>query len=80
MPSEPLLQTVERTIEVQKSLGRRTDPGRSFGERQAKHACPASLICQMGARMIDAAEAKRLTPGNEQDWIGGVVSPRDGRA
>ena len=35
---------------------------------------------QMGARMIDAAEAKRLTPGNEQDWIGGVVSPRDGRA
>ena len=35
---------------------------------------------QMGARMIDAAEAKSLTPGNEQDWIGGVVSPRDGRA
>ncbi|MBP0463926.1 FAD-binding oxidoreductase [Roseomonas sp. PWR1] len=35
---------------------------------------------QMGARMIDAAEAKRLTPGNEQEWIGGIVSPRDGRA
>lgn len=35
---------------------------------------------QMGARMIDAAEAKSLTPGNEQDWIGGIVSPRDGRA
>ncbi|NMJ42922.1 FAD-binding oxidoreductase [Roseomonas sp. JC162] len=35
---------------------------------------------QVGARMIDAAEAKRLTPGNEQEWIGGVVSPRDGRA
>ncbi len=34
---------------------------------------------QMGARMIDATEAKSLTPGNEQDWIGGVVSPRDGR-
>jgi glycine/D-amino acid oxidase-like deaminating enzyme len=34
---------------------------------------------QVGARMVDAAEAKRLTPGNEQDWIGGVVSPRDGR-
>ncbi len=34
---------------------------------------------QMGARMIDATEAKARTPGNEQDWIGGVVSPRDGR-
>lgn len=35
---------------------------------------------QVPVRMIDAAEAKRLTPGNAQDWIGGVVSPRDGRA
>ena len=35
---------------------------------------------QVGARLIDAEEAKRRTPGNEQDWIGGVVSPRDGRA
>lgn len=35
---------------------------------------------QVGARMIGAAEAKALTPGNAQDWIGGVVSPRDGRA
>ncbi len=35
---------------------------------------------QAPVRMIDAAEARRLTPGNEQDWIGGVVSPRDGRA
>lgn len=35
---------------------------------------------QPTARLIDAAEAKRLTPGNEQDWIGGVVSPNDGRA
>jgi glycine/D-amino acid oxidase-like deaminating enzyme len=35
---------------------------------------------QPTARIIDAAEAKRLTPGNEQDWIGGVVSPNDGRA
>ncbi|MBR0679197.1 FAD-binding oxidoreductase [Roseomonas eburnea] len=35
---------------------------------------------QAPVRMIDGAEAKRLTPGNEQDWIGGVVSPRDGRA
>ncbi len=35
---------------------------------------------QMGARLIDAAEAKSLTRGNAQDWIGGVVSPRDGRA
>jgi glycine/D-amino acid oxidase-like deaminating enzyme len=35
---------------------------------------------QVGAHMIDAAEARRRTPGNAQDWIGGVVSPRDGRA
>jgi glycine/D-amino acid oxidase-like deaminating enzyme len=35
---------------------------------------------QVGARVVDAAEAKRLTPGNQQDWVGGVVSPRDGRA
>lgn len=35
---------------------------------------------QTGARMVDAAEAKALTPGNGQDWIGGVFSPRDGRA
>ncbi|MBR0649171.1 FAD-binding oxidoreductase [Roseomonas terrae] len=35
---------------------------------------------QAPMRIIDGAEAKRLTPGNEQDWIGGVVSPRDGRA
>ncbi len=35
---------------------------------------------QVPARIVDAAEAKRLTPGNEQDWVGGVVSPHDGRA
>ncbi|NKE48044.1 FAD-binding oxidoreductase [Roseomonas frigidaquae] len=35
---------------------------------------------QVQARIIDAAEAKQRTPGNEQDWAGGVVSPRDGRA
>jgi glycine/D-amino acid oxidase-like deaminating enzyme len=35
---------------------------------------------QAPVRMIDAAEARRLTPGNEQAWIGGVVSPNDGRA
>jgi glycine/D-amino acid oxidase-like deaminating enzyme len=35
---------------------------------------------QVPARIIDAAEAKRLTPGNAQDWIGGIVSPQDGRA
>jgi len=29
---------------------------------------------------LTAAEAKRLTPGNEQDWIGGVHAPADGRA
>jgi glycine/D-amino acid oxidase-like deaminating enzyme len=35
---------------------------------------------QAPVRMIDAAEARRLTPGNDQAWIGGVVSPNDGRA
>ena len=35
---------------------------------------------QVPVRIIDAAEAKRLTPGNEQDWVGGVVSPHGGRA
>ncbi len=35
---------------------------------------------QVGSRIISPAEARTLTPGNEQDWIGGVHSPRDGRA
>ncbi len=35
---------------------------------------------QVGSRVIGPAEARALTPGNEQDWIGGVHSPRDGRA
>jgi glycine/D-amino acid oxidase-like deaminating enzyme len=35
---------------------------------------------QAPVRMVDAAEARRLTPGNEQAWIGGVISPNDGRA
>ncbi|NKC32929.1 NAD(P)/FAD-dependent oxidoreductase [Falsiroseomonas selenitidurans] len=35
---------------------------------------------QVRAQVIDAAEAKRRTPGNEQNWVGGVVSPFDGRA
>lgn len=35
---------------------------------------------QVPMRVIDGAEAKRRTPGNEQDWIGGILSPRDGRA
>ncbi len=35
---------------------------------------------QVPVRIIDGAEAKRLTPGNEQEWVGGVVSPQDGRA
>jgi glycine/D-amino acid oxidase-like deaminating enzyme len=34
---------------------------------------------QVRARIIGPEEARRLTPGNEQDWIGGVVSPHDGR-
>ena len=35
---------------------------------------------QVHSRMLSAAEAQALTPGNAQDWIGGVHSPRDGRA
>ena len=35
---------------------------------------------QMHSRMLSAAEAKAMTPGNEPDWIGGVHSPTDGRA
>ena len=35
---------------------------------------------QAPVRIIGAEEARRLTPGNAQAWIGGVVSPRDGRA
>lgn len=35
---------------------------------------------QVPQRIIDANEAKSLTPGNEQEWIGGMVSPQDGRA
>jgi glycine/D-amino acid oxidase-like deaminating enzyme len=35
---------------------------------------------QVGSRMLSAAEAREMTPGNAQDWIGGVYSPRDGRA
>ncbi len=35
---------------------------------------------QAPVRMIGAEEARRLAPGAPQDWIGGVVSPQDGRA
>ncbi len=35
---------------------------------------------QPPVRMIGAEEARRLTPGNDGAWIGGVVSPRDGWA
>jgi glycine/D-amino acid oxidase-like deaminating enzyme len=35
---------------------------------------------QVPSRMIGPAEARALTPGNEQDWIGGVHAPEDGRA
>jgi glycine/D-amino acid oxidase-like deaminating enzyme len=35
---------------------------------------------QVGSRMLSPMEAKEMTPGNEQDWIGGVYSPYDGRA
>jgi glycine/D-amino acid oxidase-like deaminating enzyme len=35
---------------------------------------------QVHNRVLSPAEAKAMTPGNEQDWIGGVHSPHDGRA
>lgn len=35
---------------------------------------------QAPVRMIGAEEARRLAPGAPQEWIGGVVSPQDGRA
>jgi glycine/D-amino acid oxidase-like deaminating enzyme len=35
---------------------------------------------QLSNRVLSPAEAKRLTPGNEQDWIGGIHAPADGRA
>jgi glycine/D-amino acid oxidase-like deaminating enzyme len=35
---------------------------------------------QARMRVVGPEEAKRLTPGNEQAWVGGVVSPFDGRA
>jgi glycine/D-amino acid oxidase-like deaminating enzyme len=35
---------------------------------------------QMHSRMLTAAEAKAMTPGSTDDWIGGVHSPTDGKA
>jgi len=35
---------------------------------------------QVGSRMLTAAEARDMTPGNPGEWIGGVFSARDGRA
>jgi glycine/D-amino acid oxidase-like deaminating enzyme len=35
---------------------------------------------QVPSRMIGPEQARALTPGNEQDWIGGVHAPEDGRA
>jgi glycine/D-amino acid oxidase-like deaminating enzyme len=35
---------------------------------------------QAHSRMVGPEEARALTPGNDQAWIGGVVSPNDGRA
>src|SRR3954452_17883928 len=35
---------------------------------------------QVHSRILTPEEARALTPGNEQDWIGGIHSPFDGRA
>ena len=34
----------------------------------------------MHSRMLSAAEAKAMSPGSTENWIGGVHSPTDGRA
>lgn len=35
---------------------------------------------QMHSRMLTAAEARAMSPGSTENWIGGVHSPTDGRA
>ena len=35
---------------------------------------------QVHHRLLTPAETKALTPGNEQEWIGGIHCPTDGRA
>ncbi len=35
---------------------------------------------QVRNTVLSPAAAKRLTPGNERDWIGGIHAPTDGRA
>ncbi len=35
---------------------------------------------QFHSRILSAAEAKAMTPGSTEDWIGGLHSPSDGRA
>jgi glycine/D-amino acid oxidase-like deaminating enzyme len=35
---------------------------------------------QVHSRILSPDEARAMTPGNEQDWIGGIHSPSDGRA
>jgi glycine/D-amino acid oxidase-like deaminating enzyme len=35
---------------------------------------------QVRNRVLTPAETKALTPGNEQEWIGGIHAPTDGRA
>ena len=35
---------------------------------------------QVHNKVLSPAETKALTPGNEQDWIGGIQAPTDGRA
>jgi len=42
--------------------------------------CAMARTYQVHNRILTPAEAKALTPGNAQDWIGGVHSPLDGRA
>ncbi len=35
---------------------------------------------QLRNKLLSPAETRALTPGNEQDWLGGIHAPTDGRA
>ncbi|MBS7707568.1 NAD(P)/FAD-dependent oxidoreductase [Chelatococcus asaccharovorans] len=42
--------------------------------------CDRAQEMQMHSRILSAAEAKAMSPGSTEDWIGGVHSPTDGKA
>jgi glycine/D-amino acid oxidase-like deaminating enzyme len=42
--------------------------------------CEQARAFQMHSRVLSATEAKAMTPGSTEAWIGGVHSPTDGKA